>query len=138
MKWIVGSGVLLTVAVFGWLGYNSFVKAPVEPLIIPTMPVQVGDIEVTVTESGTVELDGQQTFKSPGDVTVEAVPVQERQRVSAGTVLAVRLRDRSLQRELVNQQIQAQQTENSLARRQESIREREEKLRKAQARLTRF
>ena len=134
VKWIVGSGVLLTVALFGWLGYNSFVKEPVEPLIIPTMPVQTGDIEVTITESGTVELDGQQTFKSPGDVTVEAVPVQERQRVGAGTVL-LQLRDRGLQQQLVNQQIQAEKTDNSLARRQEVIREQEEKLRKARERL---
>ena len=133
-KWIVGSGVLLVVALSGWWGYNSFLKQPVEPVAISTMPVEIGSVEVTITESGTVELDGQQTFKSPSDVTVEAVQVQERQRVPAGTVLLL-LRDRGLQGDLVNQQIQNQQAENSLARKQEVIEEQQEKLRKAQERL---
>lgn len=134
VKWIVASGALLTIGIAGWLGYNRFAKAPVEPLTIPTMPAQVGDVEVTITESGTVELDGQQTFKSPGDVTVEAVLVQERQRVSVGTVL-LQLRDRGVQQELINQEIQSQKNANSLARRQEVIQERREKLQKAQERF---
>ena len=49
--------------------------------------------------------------------------------------MLLQLRDRGLQQQLVNQQIQAEKTDNSLARRQEVIREQEEKLRKARERL---
>jgi HlyD family secretion protein len=96
--------------------------------------VKKGSVEVTITESGTVELGGQQTFKSPGDVTVEAVEVEERQQIEAGTVMLV-LRDRDLERELNTQQIENQKAENRLVRQQEVVQEKQEKLQTAQVRL---
>ena len=134
VKWIVGSGLLLAAGLTSWLGYKTFLKPPLEPIPITTAPVQTGSIELTITESGTVELGGQQTFKAPSDVTVEAVRVQERQRIEAGTVLLV-LRDRRLQRELSNQQVENQKAENTLARRREVIQEQQEKLQTAQDRF---
>lgn len=134
VKWIVASALVLTAGVAGWLGYRSYVTPPVEPITVPTSAVEIGDVEVTVTESGTVELDEQQTFKSPSDVTVEAVLVEERQRVPAGTVL-LELRDRSLQRELNSQQVANQQAANTLARKQEIIQERVDKLQDAEERF---
>ena len=134
VKWIVGSGALFVIGLSGWLGYRSFLQAPVEPLTVPTISAQVDSIEVTVTESGTVELDGQQTFKSPSDVTVEAVEVQERQRVTAGTVLLL-LRDRDLERQLDNQQVENQKADNTLIRKQEVVQEQQNKLQLAQKRF---
>ncbi|MEL6813723.1 MAG: efflux RND transporter periplasmic adaptor subunit [Cyanobacteria bacterium J06598_3] len=134
MKWLMGSGLLLTIGLAGWLGYKRYQTPAVEPIAVPTTTVEVGSVEITVTESGTVELAGQQTFKSPSDVTVEAVPVEERQRVAAGSVL-LSLRDRNLQRELDNQQVTNQKSANTLARQQEIILERQDKLQVAQARL---
>ncbi len=133
-KWIMGSGVLLAAGLIGWVGYSTFLKSPAEPVAIPTMPVQVGDIELTITESGLVELGGQQTFKAPSDVTVEAVPVQERQRIEAGTVLLA-LRDRALQQQLNNQRVENQKAQNILARKREVIQEKQEKLQTAQTRF---
>lgn len=134
VKWIVCSGIILTAGLAGWLGYRSYATKNVEPIALPTMAVEQGMVKVTVTESGTVELAGQQTFKSPSDVTVEAVLVEERQRVEAGTVL-LELRDRTLQRELDSQQVATQQQANTLARKQEIIQERENKLQDARDRL---
>ena len=134
VKWIVGSGLLLAAGLAGWVGYATFLKSPPDPIAIPTTPVQLGSIELTITESGTVELGGQQTFKAPSDVTVEAVQVQERQRIETGTVLLV-LRDRALQRELNNQRVENQKAENTLARKREIIQEQQEKLQTAQERF---
>lgn len=134
VKWIVCSGLILTAGLAGWLGYRSYSTRNVEPIAVPTMAVERGTVAVTVTESGTVELAGQQTFKSPSDVTVEAVLVEERQRVEAGTVL-LELRDRSLQRELDSQRVATQQQANTLARKQEIILERENKLQDARDRF---
>jgi HlyD family secretion protein len=134
VKWIVGSGVLLAVGLSGWWGYSSFLKKTVVPIAIPTLSVQKGSIEVTITESGTVELGGQQTFKSPGDVTVEAVEVEERQQIEAGAVMLV-LRDRTLEGNLSTQQIETQKAENMLARKQEIVQEQQAKLQTAQDRL---
>ncbi len=136
VKWLLASGLLLTVGLSGWWGYNRFLQKPVEPIFIPTVAVKKGSVEVTITESGTVELGGQQTFKSPGDdVAVEAVQVEERQRIEAGTVMLV-LRDRDLEGQLIDQQIKHQQNENNLARKQEIIQEKQETLQTAQTRLT--
>ncbi len=135
VKWLLASGLLLTVGLSGWWGYNRFLQKPVEPMAIPTVAVEKGSVEVTITESGTVELGGQQTFKSPGDVAVEAVEVEERQQIEAGTVMLV-LRDRDLEGQLIDQQIKNQQNENNLARKQEIIQEKQGILQTAQTRLT--
>ena len=134
VKWIAGSGALIVIGLSGWLGYRSFLQTPVEPLAVPTIPAQVDSIEVTVTEAGTVELDGQQTFKSPSDVTVGAVEVQERQRVTAGTVLLL-LKDRDLERQLDTQQVENQKANNTLIRKREVVQEQKNKLQLAQKRF---
>jgi HlyD family secretion protein len=135
VKWLLASGLLLTVGLSGWWGYNRFLQKPVEPTFIPTVAVEKGSVEVTITESGTVELGGQQTFKSPGeDVAVEAVQVEERQRIEAGTVMLV-LRDRTLEGDLSTRQIETQKAENMLARKQEIVQEQQAKLQTAQNRL---
>jgi len=134
VKWIIFLGLFLTAGIAAWVGYRQYLTPPSEPIAVGTTPVEIGSLEITVTESGTVELNDQQTFKSPSDVTVESVQVEERQRVAAGTVL-LELRDRSLQRELNNQQVENQKLDNLLVRKQEVLQERQNKLQLAQDRF---
>jgi HlyD family secretion protein len=130
----VGAGVLLILTVGGWFGYSTLVKQPPEPIAVPTIPVEKGDIEITITESGAIELGGQQTFKAPSDITVQEVRVQERQRVKAGTVLLV-LRDRQLQQALNDRLVENQKAQNTLTRKREIVQEQQEKLKTAQERF---
>lgn len=134
IRWIIASGLVLLCGLGGWYAYQTFLRAPAEPVQVTTIPVQREDVEVTVTAAGTVELGGQQTFKAPADVTVGAVAVEERQRVNAGDVLIV-LRDRNLQRELNQAIVEAQQARNTFNRERERIQERQNRLARAQERL---
>jgi HlyD family secretion protein len=135
LKWIVGSGLVALLGIGGWLGYQTFFRAPTEPIAVVTAPVSRDDLEVIITEAGVVELGGQQTFKAPGDVTVQAVRVEERQRVSQGQVL-LELRDRSLQQRLSDQIVQTRINQLDLNRKQEILQERQSRLTEAEARLT--
>ncbi|NER84862.1 MAG: efflux RND transporter periplasmic adaptor subunit, partial [Leptolyngbya sp. SIO1D8] len=99
-----------------------------------TAPVTRSDLEDPITEAGVVELGGQQTFKAPGDVTVQAVLVEERQRVSQGQVL-LELRDRDLQQTLDDQLVQNRINQLTLQRNQEILAERQARLGDAEARL---
>ncbi|NER82848.1 MAG: hypothetical protein F6K42_25495, partial [Leptolyngbya sp. SIO1D8] len=75
LRWIVGSGLVLIVGVGGWFAYQTFWRQPPTPVEVITAPVTRSDLEDPITEAGVVELGGQQTFKAPGDVTVQAVLV---------------------------------------------------------------
>lgn len=134
LSWLAGSGLLLLVTLGGWFGYNRFFQSSDQSISVVTAPAQMGDIEITITASGTVELGGQQTFIAPADVTVETVAVTERQRVSAGSVL-LSLRDRRLQQELTSARVQLQIAQNNLQRQRDRIQESQAKLDRAQNRL---
>lgn len=134
MRWLVGSGLVAVVGIGGWLGYQAFMQSPTEAVTVTTAPVGRDDLEVTVTEAGIVELGGQQTFKAPGDVTVQSVLVEERQRVSQGQVL-LELRDRDLQQQLADRVVQARISRIDLARQQEILAERRSRVTDAATRL---
>ncbi|HEY9878091.1 MAG TPA: efflux RND transporter periplasmic adaptor subunit [Leptolyngbyaceae cyanobacterium] len=134
VKWILGSGLLVIAAFVGWWGYTTRLQKPAEPLAVITAPVQKETLRNSITASGTVELGGQQTLKSPGEVTVEQVLVQERQRVKAGQVLLV-LRDRTLQNQLEEQLIQNQIDALGLARSREVVQEEQADLQAAEEQL---
>jgi len=134
VRWIVASGLVLALGLGGWYAYRSWLQAPPEAIAVTTIPAQREDVEITVTAAGVVELGGQQTFTAPTDVTVEAVPVQEGQRVSAGEVLIV-LCDREFQQDLNRAIIQTLQARNQFTREQERIQERQNRLARAQERL---
>ena len=118
----------------GWLGYQRFWQSPPEPVAVTLAPVGREDLEVTITESGVVELGGQQTFKAPSDVTVQAVLVEERERVSQGQVL-LELRDRALQQRLADQIVQNRINQLTYQRQQEVLTERQSRLADAASRL---
>nr|WP_242035836.1 MULTISPECIES: efflux RND transporter periplasmic adaptor subunit [unclassified Leptolyngbya] len=79
-------------------------------------------------------MGGQQTFKAPTDVTVEAVAVNERQRVAKGEVLLV-LRDRNLQQQLNQARVDVQKSRNTFNRERERIQERQGRRARAQERV---
>ena len=134
VKWILGSGVILLVGIGGWLGYQTFWRSPPAPVAVTLAPVGREDLEVSITESGVVELGGQQTFKAPSDVTVQAVLVEERERVSQGQVL-LELRDRALQQRLADQIVQNRINQLTYQRQQEILAERQSRLADAASRL---
>ena len=134
LRWMLGSGLVILVGVAGWVGYQAVSRQPAPPVEVVTAPVTRDDLEVTITEAGSVELGGQQTFKAPSDVTVQAVLVEERQRVSQGQVL-LELRDRTLQQTLDDQLVQNRINQLTWQRNQEILAERRSRLADAEARL---
>lgn len=133
-RWIIGSGAMALFGIVGWLGYERFLKAPPTPVAAVTAPVARQDLEVKITEAGVVELGGQQTFKAPSDVTVQAVLVEERQRVSRGQPL-LELRDRNLQQTLDDQQVQNRIDQLTLQRNLEILAEKRLRLEDTRLRL---
>lgn len=138
LRWIVASGLVLILGAGGWLGYRTWQRRSVDPVVVTTGSPSRDTLENRVDASGVVSLGNQQTLKAPGDVTVEAVLVQERQRVARGTVL-LRLRDRALEQDLDEAQIQTEilrlerQRQGELRQdRQRTVQRAEERLRESQ------
>lgn len=134
VQWIVGAGVVLAIALGGTFAYYQWFRAEPTPVSVGLVPVQRGDVRIRVTETGTVELGGQQTLTAPEDVTVEAIPVDERQRVSRGDIL-LELRARQVQRDLGNALVETQIVQNDVMRDREIIQERQARLDRAQERF---
>jgi len=85
-RWLMLSGAIAILGIGGWFGYQRFWQ-PLPPAVsVNLMPAKRGTVELTTSESGVVALDGEQTLKSPEDVTVEQVFVREGDRV-LGTTL---------------------------------------------------
>ena len=134
LRWIIGSGFIALIGIGGWLGYQTFLRRPLEPVEVVTAPAARDNLEVSITEAGVVELGGQQVFKAPSDVTVQSVLVEERQRVSAGQVL-LELRNRTLQQTLDDQLVTNRINQLTLQRNQEILAERRSRLADAETRL---
>lgn len=133
--WMVASGLVLAVGMGGWLGYRTWQSRQVEPPMVSTATVARQTLEERVDASGLVTLGNQQTLRSPGEVTVEAVLVQERQRVERGAVL-IQLRDRNLERQIDEQLIETELLALQLQRAQEILAERQRDGQRAEERLT--
>ena len=134
-KLLVWSGFLAILAIGGWFGYSYYLKQPTEPVTVSLIPVQKGNVEITVSESGIIELSGQQTLKSPGDnATVEQVKVTEGQKVRAGQTLLI-LRDRDAQSQEQDQKLENTKNELTFAREQEKVAEARKKVQNKEARV---
>ena len=134
-KFLVWSGFLAILAIGGWFGYSYYLRQPTEPITVSLMPVQKGDVEITVSESGTIELDGQQTLKSPGEnATVEQVKVTEGKKVRAGETLLI-LRDRDAQAQEQDQELENTKNQLSLERSKEKVAEARQKVRNREAKV---
>jgi HlyD family secretion protein len=132
-KLCLWSGILATISFGSWWGYNYYLSQSTEAVPVSLTPVEKGTVETTVSESGKVELGGQQTLKSPGEnATVEEVRVKEGDRVSIGETLLI-LRDRDAQEEEQEQELENGKFELTEARNQEKVTEAEIKVQKKQA-----
>lgn len=134
-KLFLWSGILTAIAIVGWFGYDYYLSQSTEAVSVSLIPVEKGTVEITVSESGKVELGGQQTLKSPGEnATVEQVLVDEGDRISVGETLLV-LRDRDAQEQEQEQKLENDKFVLTQARNQEKVAEAEEKVRKKQAKV---
>lgn len=127
VQWLAWSGALALVGAGGFLTYVLFLNRPAEPVAVQVLTVERGNVEITINESGTVELRDQQTLKSPTEGAVDRVLVQPGEKVRSGQVL-VTLRYPERQTALANQQVQIQQEELTLARNRQKIVEAQEQL----------
>ncbi|NMG09194.1 efflux transporter periplasmic adaptor subunit [Brasilonema sp. UFV-L1] len=130
VQWLAWSGVLAMVSTGGWLVYIQTRNRPTESVALPVVTVERGNIETTINESGTLELRGQQTLKSPAEGAVEQVLVRLGDQVKFGQPLII-LRNPDRQTILANQQLQIQKQELTLARNRQKVVEAEEKLKAA-------
>ncbi|PSN12541.1 hypothetical protein C7293_19785, partial [filamentous cyanobacterium CCT1] len=135
LKWIVASGLVLVLGLGGWWGYRTWQRRSVDPVVVTTGNPSRDTLENRVDASGVISLGNQQTLKAPGDVTVESVLVQERQRVARGTVL-LRLRDRDLEQQLDEAQIRTEILQLQRQRQTEVRQDRQRTVQRAQERLS--
>ena len=134
-KLLVWSGIFSAIAFGCWWGYNYYLRQSTEAVPVSLTSVERGTIEITVSESGNVELGGQQTLKSPGEnATVEEVLVEEGDRVRADQTLLI-LRDRDAQEQEQEQQLENSKFVLAEARNREKVREAEVKVQKKQAKV---
>ncbi|MUG98007.1 efflux RND transporter periplasmic adaptor subunit [Scytonema sp. UIC 10036] len=127
VQWLVWPLALAFVGVSGWLTYFLVMNQPPEPVAVRLLTVKRGNVETTVTESGTVELREQRVLKSPTEGAVERVLVKPGENVRAGQVLlTLRYPERKIA--LAKQQLQIEQEKLKLVRGQQKIIESQEKL----------
>ncbi len=131
---LCGCGIVGAAGLVGWWAYGTYGRGAVGTVAVTFMPVQKGDVEITVTESGTVELGGQQTLKAPREATVEQVHVKEGDRVRVDQALLI-LRDRKAQDDLKDQQVETAKLFLELKRNQEKMVSAQDKLQRDQSTL---
>ncbi len=127
VQWLTWSGSLALVSTGGWLVYVLVLNRPAAPVAVRLLPVEQGTVENTINESGTVELRGQRSLKSPVQGAVDQVLVQPGDKVRPGQVLAT-LRYPERQTVLGNQQLQIKQEQLTLVRNRQKIVEAQEQL----------
>lgn len=127
IRWLVGSGVLTLASIGGWLVYTQMLSPSAKPIPVGMVTVERDTIETTINESGTVELRGQQTLKSPTEGAVDRVLVEPGDAVKAGQTLVV-LRYPERQTALANQQVKIQKQALTLERDRQKIGELQEQL----------
>jgi HlyD family secretion protein len=133
-RWILASGAVVLLGLGGWLGYRAWQNNQVIPPVVVTATASRQTLEDVITAAGVMSLGNQQSLKAPGELTVEAVLVQERQRVSQGATL-LRLRARPLDRELAEQRLQADLDQLKYQRAQEVLQERQRDVDRAEVEL---
>jgi HlyD family secretion protein len=133
IPWLILSIVAISISGGGWAGYAYFKELRKNPIAVNLFPVEQGDIEITFTEAGLIELGEQKTLKAPRDVTVEQVLVQEGQRIPVGQTLLV-MRDREGQKQFQEQTIENRKLNETFIRKQAVVAEKLQKLNSIQAR----
>jgi HlyD family secretion protein len=126
-QWLAWSAVLISVSAGGFLTYILVLDRPTKPIPVSLLAVKRGSVETTIDEGGTVELQGQQTIKSPTEGAVDRVLVQPGNKVKAGQVLVI-LRYPERQTALANQQLKILEAQATLVRNRQKILEAQEQL----------
>jgi len=134
VQWLTWSGILALVSAGGWLVYIQDFQKTTEAVALPIIKVEQSNVEITINESGTLELGGQQSLKSPGEVAVERVLVKEGDRITSGQQLLI-LRNPQQQNSLATQDLQIRKQELSLERSRQKVLEAGQKLALAQKQL---
>lgn len=109
-------------ALSGGLFYTLVLRQPPVPPEVPVIPVTRGTVEVTLNESGIVELGNQQVIRSPVEGAVDEVLVRPGDRIERGQVL-ITLRNPERQTALLEQAIEITQQEIALRRQRQAIAE---------------
>ena len=123
LRWLTWSAVLAVASAGGWFAYSLTLKNSTDAVEVRAIEVKKDTLESRLTESGTVELGGQQTLKSPADGgIVTEVLVEVGDRVSAGEPVVI-LRDPERDTILRNHQLDMQEKELSLAAKRQKVAE---------------
>jgi HlyD family secretion protein len=117
ITWLLLSVGVVLLSGGGWAGFAYFKNLTKSPISVNLLSVEQGDIEITFTEAGMVELGEQKTLKAPRDVTIEQVLVQEGQRIPIGKTLLV-MRDREGQKQFQEQVTENQKLSEAFTRKQ--------------------
>ncbi|MEG3908179.1 efflux RND transporter periplasmic adaptor subunit [Microcoleus sp. w2-18bC1] len=137
VKWLLWSS-FLTLGIGGGLFvYGLYQNRPPEPIGVRLIPVKLGDIEDTINESGTIELAGQQTLKSPVDATVDEVLVKIGQNITSGQNL-ITLRNPQKQTILSKQELVIQKEKLTLESLRQKLVAAQETLSTAQERVQNY
>ncbi len=127
LTWLVWSGGITILALGGGLWYALVLRQPLPPPEVPVIPVTRGSVEITLNESGIVELNNQQIIRSPVEGAVEEVLVSPGDRIAQGQVL-ITLRNPERQTALLEQDIAITQQELALQRQRQAIAEANDQL----------
>ncbi|AFY87845.1 efflux RND transporter periplasmic adaptor subunit [Chroococcidiopsis thermalis] len=127
IQWLAWSATLAGICLASGLGYFLVFNSTAQPVTVQTVAVETGTVENTIDESGTVELQGQRTIKSPTEGAVDRVLVQPGNQVKADQVLVI-LRYPERQTALANQQLKILEAQATLVRNRQKILEAQEQL----------
>ncbi len=127
LKLLLGSGLLALVGGGSWLIYIQNSGKSSSGIAVPMTTADRENIEITINESGAMQLGGQRDLKSPGEVTVDKVLVKVGDTVQAGQQLLV-LRNPQQQSTVANQDLTIRKQEQTLARSREKVTEAKDKL----------
>jgi HlyD family secretion protein len=133
-RWLLWSGGLALTAIGGAVAFPLLLNRVTDPVSVSFVTVERGDIESSINEVGTVELQQQETIKSPIEGAVDQVMVRPGQRVQAGQILLT-LRYPERQTALATQELQIQQHRLTLERNRQRLQEAREQLQIEQRQL---
>lgn len=138
---LLGSGLLAIVSIAGWVVTARLLEGRSAPLTVAALTVTRGDVEVTVNETGIVDLGNQTTLTAPREATVDRVLVHVKEVVTQGQPLLT-LRSPADVVKLEIQQLAIRQQELAVLMAQQTLREKtlersrnQEQIQEAQAEL---
>lgn len=95
-RWLAGSAAIALLCAGGWYAYSRTLTGPPEAVAVEAAVVERDSVETAIAATGTVQLGGQQTLKSPVEGRVAEVRVAVGDTVARGQPLMV-LRDNQLE-----------------------------------------